>query len=666
LTVTAPPPPTVRFCLGVTGHRADHPAFAANRGRIEATLGSILDRIDAVIAATPPALGPGSNAPARLHGLLADGTDHAAARLALARGWELVAPLPFGRRLNEAVNGLPESAADARALLAGGDAADAGAQARVEAIRELSEKARIFELADQDAELSQLLLARLDAPSDFAKAQLFAARASERVALAGRILIEQSDILLAVWDGATTAHGGGTGHTVAAALDFGAPVVWIDPAEPETWRILNAPESLAALRLAVRPDSPEAALETLVRDVLRPDPAQDGRPGQGLGVGSLDAERWRPRSSRLWHAYRRTEALFGAEKGRSPFRSLVQTYETPDAISTGSGADLLQAVRDLPGGDPGLADQISAKVLGRYAWADGISSRLSDSYRSGMVVAFLLAAFAVVGGMAYLPFVPPEGKWPFALFEFLVLANILAITAFGQRRRWHDRWFETRRVAEYLRHGPLLLALGVARAPGRWPQGSRTSWPEWWSRHALREIGLPHATVTPAYLRAVLGALLDDHVLRQRDYHRGKAQRLTAVHHNLDRVSERLFQLAVVSVTAYLVLKGVGVLARLDESTADRIAELFTLAGVMLPTFAGAIAGIRFFGDFERFAAISEVTAEKLDALHGRITLLLSAPDDALSYGRAAEIAHGADEVVVAEIENWQAVFGGKHISVPT
>jgi hypothetical protein len=38
---------------------------------------------------------------------------------------------------------------------------------------------------------------------------------------------------------------------------------------------------------------------------------------------------------------------------------------------------------------------------------------------------------------------------------------------------------------------------------------------------------------------------------------------------------------------------------------------------------------------------------------------------EALSYGLVAELAHGADQIVVAEIENWQAVFGGKHITVP-
>lgn len=38
------------------------------------------------------------------------------------------------------------------------------------------------------------------------------------------------------------------------------------------------------------------------------------------------------------------------------------------------------------------------------------------------------------------------------MIELPLLCVILAITALGQRKRWHGRWFETRRLAEYLRH----------------------------------------------------------------------------------------------------------------------------------------------------------------------------------------------------------------------
>lgn len=671
--VPAPPPPRVRFSLGVTGHRAGHPIFAANANRIETVLRDVFDALDSAVAVAPAPFGEGSIASTRLHTMLADGFDQVAAQAAQTRQWDLVAPLPFGRALNAAINALPTRAEDARSLLAGGVAADAQAQARAARIQALSAQVRLFELADHDETVASYFIASLEAPEDVARAQSFAAVSSKRVALAARVMIEQSDLLIAAWDGKSHFFVGGTGHTVAAALELGAPVLWIDVNTPEDWRILRTPESLTCLATAP-PTAAErdASLKAIVLEVLSPDAADrkahtknyGGQPAS-KGVSTIADEHWHPRSNTLWHAYRRIEALFSGDTTRSPFRNLTAHYETPDAIATGSGAAVLAAANALPGADPAFAARIENAALRRFAWADGISSHLSDVYRGGMIANFVLSALAIVIGIAYLPFATADEKGYFAAVEFLMLAGIITITTLGQKRRWHGRWFETRRVAEYFRHAPLLLALGVARAPGRWPRGSETSWPEWYARQGLREAGLPQIVVTRPYLRAALQTLLDDHVVRQRDYHHAKAQRLTTVHHNLDKLSEALFVLAVISVALFLGLTAFSLLADNVHELVYPTTKMFTFLGVLLPTFGASIAGIRYFGDFERFAAISEVTAEKLNTVHARIALLLAAGDDGAEYGLVADLAHAADDIVVSEIENWQAVFGGKHVTVP-
>src|ERR1700733_13635712 len=114
----APPLPRARLCLGVTGHREDNSAFTAQRAEIESVLARILDLIGAAVATELPSPARGVVAATRLHCLLADGTDQLAANAALALGWELVAPLPFGLVLNVAINAHPVSVADARAMLA--------------------------------------------------------------------------------------------------------------------------------------------------------------------------------------------------------------------------------------------------------------------------------------------------------------------------------------------------------------------------------------------------------------------------------------------------------------------------------------------------------------------------------------------------------------------
>ncbi len=646
-------PPT-RLCIAVTGHRESNSAFACNRAAIETALAAVFDAADAATKNEPNAVGT-----TRLVSLLAHGSDLMAVDQARLRGWEIVAPLPFGLDLNIAINADPTSADDALALLAHQPVHDLSLAKRADHIREVAAGARLFELAEEDASVSQLFVEMLRVPSDAAAARGFSNAASDRVATAGRVMIEQSDLVVAIWDGVTPGGIGGTRHTIATAVNLGAPVIWINATDPRWVSVLRSPEELFVLGDAVDNASP-ADIAALFQAALNP-PCVD----QNERAIRFHTEQWHPRSQRRFHAYRRIEALFGSTGWRGRFAALVQRYETPDAIAKGSGAKLLADARRLPGGDTAFASIIELDILQRFAWADGLSTYLSDAYRGGMVTNFMLSALAITVGVAYLPLASVDAKWPFALGELLLLCSILAITAIGRRSRWHGRWFETRRVAEYFRHAPIMLLLGVARASGRWPRGAETGWPEHYAREALREIGLPSVVVGQAYLRNVLDNLLRDHAERQRLYHEAKAQKLTRVHHGLDKLSERLFALAVVSVTIYLSLIILGSLGVISGNWAHDLSKTFTFMGVILPALGGAFAGIRYFGDFERFAAISEVTAEKLDAVEARIAILLKAPEGDLRYSQIADLAHTIDDIVVTEIENWQSVFGSKQIAVP-
>jgi len=665
----APSPPPARLCVGVTGHREDNPAFTANRDGVLRALDQVLDLIDAAVVAARTS---GEQVVAtRLHSLLADGTDALVAQGALARGWELVAPLPFGVSLNVAINAHPATLEDAHALLRGAagveNVASAAVRERATRLFELAARAHRFELADRDALISRLYLDKLAYREDPRGEATFAAESSLRVALAGRVMIEQSDLLIAVWDGTTRALVGGTGHTIQIALEAGAPVLWINAHAPDQWRILRGPESLVGLATEPSTEAERSAtVAQLVARVLQPTAAATKKKrARPSGHEILAHETWPVRSRLPFHGYRRIEAMFGAESLGGRFRNLVQTYETPDAIAGGSARAMLAQARKLPGQEASAIDRIETAVLRRFAWADGVSAWLSDVYRGGMTASFLFAFLAIIGGIAYLPFSDSHHKWLFASFELLLLTGILAFTIVGSRRRWHTRWFETRRVAEYLRHGPILSLLGVSRAPGRWPQGTETSWPERCARNALREVGLPRLVVTQAFLRQAARDLLLAHVRDQREYHQGKARRLSAVHHNLDHAAQGLFALAIISVATYLFCKAGNTLGMWPAKITDWTSYFFTFLGVLLPTLGAALAGIRYFGDFERFSAISRVTAEKLQGIETRIEQLLRAPEEAVDYGGVSDLAHAADDVVVTEIESWQAVFAGKHVTIP-
>ena len=643
----------VRLAVGITGHRGGNPALAADATHISSALAGIFAEIESALAAESAATPALQVQPTRLHTLLAHGVDQLAASAADVLGWEIVAPLPFGEALNVAINAQPHAHSDVMALLAGGDASEPAVQARARGIRDWSTRARLFQLADRDAEIAALFEAMHASPGDAVRARHFHTAAAAQAALAGRIMVEQSDLLVGVWDNRNRDGVGGTGHTIVRALEIGTPVLLLDPARPEHWSILSSTESLAGWQLHAGQD--RERLRVVVGNALH---------ARGETISrTLADEAWHPRGTRASTLYRRIEALFGGEP--RPLRSLVQAYEPPQRIARDSAAPLVDAAAAMPGADATFVAAVAHRILPEFARADGISARLSDIYRSGMVANFLLSAAAVIVGVAWLPLGMDGGKWLFALAEFGLLAAILVITWLGGRRRLHGRWFETRRVAEYLRHAPILLLVGVARPPSHWPRATGTAWPEYAARHAMRAPGLPAMAVTRPFLRASLHGLLAPHVASQRAYHHAKSRRLETVDRRLDRLAETLFKLAVASVATWLLMKAGAALHLLPHQWPHATSKIFAFLGVALPTLGASIAGIRYFGDFERFAAISEVTAGKLAQVEVRIGQLLAGPDTAIDYEGVSRLAHGIDGIVVDEIESWQAVFSGKPIALP-
>lgn len=646
--------PLPRLCLAITGHRESNAAFTANRNSVATSLSKLFDAADVVIKRQNGGAGP-----TRLFSMLAHGADLMAVDEALSRGWDVTAPLPFGLDLNIAINSDPATAEEFDLLLARERIADRDLSERATHIRDVAARALLFELAEADAVMADAHRAMLQTRADPLSTRRFSDLASGRVAAAGRVMIEQSDALVAIWDGVAQGGIGGTRHTIASAVDAGTPVIWINASKPGTVSVLRSPEDMFVLDRA-EPVNNKDAMEAVIGSLVTPPEAD-----QNQHAIDFHTEQWHPSSSARFHAYRRVEAVFGGQAVREKFASLRQHYESPEDVASGSCSDLLRASHALPGGDTEFVEQIEKEVMQRYAWADGLSTYLSDAYRGGMTTNFVLSALAIIAGVTYLPLASVDAKWPFALTEFILLAMIVTITAIGRRKNWHGRWFETRRVAEYFRHAPIMLLLGVARSSGRWPRGADTEWPEYYAREVLRELGLPAVKIDHAYLRAVLETLLLRHASSQRIYHEGKAQRLSRVHHGLDGLSELLFKCAILSVASYLALLVAASAGLVPGHWPHDLSKVFTFLGVSLPALGGALAGIRYFGDFERFASISEITAGKLAEVEDRIATLLNAPEGQLAYSQVAALAHNIDDIVVTEIENWQSVFGSKQIAVP-
>ena len=70
-------------------------------------------------------------------------------------------------------------------------------------MRNLTARVQLFPLAEQDALVAERFIATKVAPDDPVAATAFSIVASQRAAVAARVMIEQSDLLIAIWDGAS-------------------------------------------------------------------------------------------------------------------------------------------------------------------------------------------------------------------------------------------------------------------------------------------------------------------------------------------------------------------------------------------------------------------------------------------------------------------------------
>ncbi|MDQ2784992.1 MAG: hypothetical protein M3Y58_08325 [Chloroflexota bacterium] len=182
------------FRVGVTGHR-----YVASAG---AAAGLLRDQTRAVFAylwQTVVDSAPTGSQPALVVvSPLAEGADRLIAHEAVANGFPLYCPLPFDRDAYEQDFTDPASREEYRHLLA-----------RAVMVEEL--------------------------PGSHATH----ATTEAAYAAVGRIVVEQSDLLIAIWDGEAERGRGGTASVVQEARACQLPVVWIAAQPPHAIRVLT-------------------------------------------------------------------------------------------------------------------------------------------------------------------------------------------------------------------------------------------------------------------------------------------------------------------------------------------------------------------------------------------------------------------------------------------
>ena len=610
----SPPRAGLTFRVGIVGHRPNRlPTDAARLDQLRLTIRTILTEVQAAVreaAAREPETGLYAPGPPLLRAIspLAEGSDRIFAEEAIALGYELCSPMPFAREEFEK-DFAPGAALEDRSL------------ARFKTLLERAGQDGGLSLFEMDGE-------RADAPAAYGAA--------------GRIVLNQTDLLLAVWDGGAPGGAGGTVSTLKEAMRFHVPVLHIDPQTPDHWRILQSEADLTAAAVAVPP--PEQLRKQVAHMVEREVRLPEDQETPSLTHARAFFAEHKPQFSVafFWKLFRDILVDFRITTPRmnvARFEAQIRA-DWPTAKDGG----------EMP--SP-VANWVNGRLRAHFAWADGLANFDADSQRSSFILSYLLSASAVL--VALLPVALRRFEVACTFIELAILSSILLLLIWSRRSRWQERWTEYRLLAELIRELRFLVPLGGGKPLPRMPahmavygDPART-WMYWHMRAIARQTGIPSAQVTPAYIRDCLdflARLVGDHNSGQMEFHRQTARRARVLAVRLRGMALFLFSATIAGVICRLLIHYFPVrFGFLPDS-------VMLLASAVLPAFGAALEGISNQGEFVRVAKRSAAMASGFEKYAGRIAGLKD-PHLHDVIPLSSEIA----TAMVDEIVDWRAVF---------
>jgi hypothetical protein len=637
-----PPRARMAFRVGVVGHRPDRlPRDPAGLEAIRARMADILAGVAAAVSDFAGGSDAGLYSPAapvlRAISPLAEGADRMFAEEALELGYHLCCVMPFAQSEFEADFSLPQSAAP-----------DALAHFR--------------DLLDEARQGAGLTTFELDGSSE---------RRAEAYEAAGRVVLNQSDLLVVVWDGGGAGGVGGTLDTLRAAIDFNVPAIWIDSRGPHGCRVLRRPEDLDCLMTSGECPAPSSIEQPDDQHHLRGTVAE-------LVVGELSLPPDPPQEQSHLDAY------LGERKPRlnlafawKVFRDLLD--EGRLTLPRLRVADFIdQVADDWPVAEPpefssrrsGVA-WINAALRLHYAWSDKLADRYADAHRSAFIWSSLLAATAV-----FLALLPMAAAWSHhnpraiatAVVETGVLTFMVGIPLLAKRRRWHQRWLEYRVLAELIRELRILTPLGGGRPLPRTPAhlasyGDPTqSWMYWQTRAIARDVGLPDATVSGPYVADQLTHLLDfvgapaqgragahGKPRGQIGFHHANCERMERIHSRLHRLALALFTVTILGVALNLVTP----LVMAHEP--PWMGRWLIVVSAFFPALGAALASINNQGEFARLQRRSRAMADGLAAIQARLAVIADQPAGA-TLANVTALATQTAAMMVDENIDWRIV----------
>lgn len=415
---------------------------------------------------------------------------------------------------------------------------------------------------------------------------------------AGRAVVDRSDVLLALWDGQAARGRGGTAQIVSYARRHGVPVLQIAAERLEPG---------SSRSHSHQPEVPEVFALLSDAAFTRLDRFNQAVPHTGR----------RSRQSGL----------------------LPETLATPVPSHVTSFVNYAQPYFDRAERIAGSSQRLFIRL-----------TRLLYSLAAAAVI--LVATQIIFFGH------DPQIVWA----EVVALTAVVVTLILGRRARWHDRWLAARYLAERLRSGVFLAAVGGGndlRTADRRMPSARSDPPDTvqpdpnreWVERAFREIywRARRSPVAESEVPALRELLTEAWIDNQVAYHDGVCEQL----------SRRQRRLTWLAVTLFSVSALVALLHSMNVFQSASGPDVWGYCSVVIPAVGAAISGYSAQREYSRLAERSRLMASRLKGLKGQV----EHPGRLSSLQRTAA---STELVMRAETADWYEVVRLHDFEVPS
>jgi len=508
------------------------------------------------------------------------------------------------------------------------------------------------------------------------------------------MLLEDADLVFAIYDPFAPAGEAGTREAVKVALQRGLPVVAVLVGREEARVALY--ESPSASPSSAKEEWDQAAIHDWRTSLQRrihyliglPHLCEPASGDCAPEANTSEHQAFERRRRSLAESITHLRMLYGEAPLHGvclcPVRSriLQWTWNSLLALSARFSRRKPHRFQNLPPGPEGAEQSLLPPYDYYYDRASTISGAYMRTYRGIFVLAFLMAALAVAAAVLMLATVLLSGGHAsllgvifFGIPKLTILALLLLLGIAAQRHRYQEKAADFRYLAELLRPLGWLATLGTSVPSVALPvhytaEDPRQGWTQWLFRAiaratpaVLRPQGMKAISLTADDAKEALRSAADDWVEGQINYHRSNAIKMHRLERGLERLGGIMLGAVLLSAAVAVGVEGAASWDWISHSSwAGDFGVLLGALAAILPAFIAAIGGILFQSEAKRLRLRSEAMFEALRtqklALEAEVKRIGGSPDPQGGEAwRAAQRLRALAGMMIAETEDWRALY---------